>query len=152
MLECSGTRFCLFKLRAHHCISCCSFYWQSLMHSRVFIWIFIACNRCGYDPDVTALSQPGAPGRHKAGRESLILEVWISQCGPVFLPWDQLATGSKPDGHVQNLPLFHPKSFPEVGPGNVLRLQQSEGWAVQQQPWKCTKKGWKARAGAQPAA
>lgn len=107
MLECSGTWFCLFKLRAHHCISCCSFYWQSLMHSRVFIWIFIACNRCSYNPDVTVLSQPGALGRHKAGRESLILKVWISQCGSVFLPWNQLGTGSKPDGHVQNLPLFH---------------------------------------------
>lgn len=107
MLECSRTWFCLFKLRAHHCISCCSFYWQSLMHSRVFIWIFIACNRCSYSPDVSVLSQPRAPGRHKAGREFLILEVWILQWGPQFLPWNHLGMGSKPDGHVQNLLLFH---------------------------------------------
>lgn len=105
MLECSRTCFCLLKLTAHHCISCCSFYWHSLTHSRVFIWIFIACNGCSYSPDVSVLSQLRAPGRHKAGRGFLILKVPILQCEPAFLPWKHL--GSTPDGHIQNLLLSH---------------------------------------------
>lgn len=48
---------------------------------------------------------PRAPGRHKAGRGSLILKVPILQCEPAFLPWNHL--GSTPEGHIQNLLLSH---------------------------------------------
>lgn len=152
MLECSRTCFCLLKLRAHHYISCCSFYWQSLMRSRVFIWIFITCNRCSYNPDVLVLSQPGALGRHKADRESLILKVW--QCEPVFLPWNHLGTCSKPDGHIQNLLLFHcnkilSRSSPRKCPQASAIPRMSCTAAALKMHFR---KGWETRAGAQSPA
>lgn len=128
MLECSRTCFCLLKLTAHHCMPRCSSYWQSLRRSRVFIWIFMACNRCSYNPDVWVLSQPGAPGRHQAGRGSLILKVWISPSEPAFLPWNHLGTGSTPDGHVQNLLLSHCSSNTQ-NPSQKQPQEMSSGFS-----------------------